>query len=106
MRKVGVNPEDGMNHAQRLADTGFVQVHEVHGKWATGSWAKGEREKRLGLLFAKDVGENIYGISAKMFTGLLGWTETDLKILCKEFQKEVKDPRVSLLWFKLSALLC
>jgi hypothetical protein len=94
MKKVGINGDDCLYHAERLYHAGFVNVHEIHGKWTVGPWAKGEQQKHVGELFRKDLVDGIYGITAKIFPGLLGWNEADLKDFMDGVVKEMQDPNV------------
>lgn len=84
---VTVNMTSG--HPQKLKDAGFVNVDEVHSKWPIGPWARGEKEKRIGALFLKDIHSNVENLSKRIFIGLLGYSEEDYAKLVEEVREDL-----------------
>lgn len=86
---IDVTTETVNGHPQRLKDAGFVNVNEVRSKWPIGPWARGEKEKRIGALFLKDIHSNVENLSKRIFIGMLGYSEEDYAKMVEEVREDL-----------------
>jgi hypothetical protein len=95
---MGVDVEDGMRHTEHLRTAGFKGVRKAHLKGPIGPWAKGQREKEIGVLALKDLADNMVGISMTLFVCWPGHTPKAVEELCGRAKAELLNPRVSLVF--------
>lgn len=94
---VDVDVENGMRHAECLRAAGFEGVREARLEGPIGPWAKGRRDKEIGVLALKDLADIMVGISMKLFV-LAGHTPEAVEELCGRAKAELLNPRVSLVF--------
>jgi len=63
-------------------------------KIPTGPWAKGRKEKQIGIMTQKDLVDGVEGISTKLLL-MIGYEPENLKVFFEEIKKELMDPKVS-----------
>ena len=67
-------PWDNVQHyRQWMMEAGFVDVVEKRYSWPCGTWAKGEKMKKLGLYGMEDLRQAVPPICLKLFVKVLGW---------------------------------
>ncbi|TKA76581.1 hypothetical protein B0A55_04048 [Friedmanniomyces simplex] len=109
--KVGLRLEAILGVPPLLEERGFVALGSATTKWPLGPWAKGEREKQIGavfksldrdaqqwssfrtdleLLMRSDVINALKGISMRLFTGVMGWTEDAVRQHIVEVENEIR----------------
>ncbi|KAK3323198.1 S-adenosyl-L-methionine-dependent methyltransferase [Cercophora scortea] len=77
-----------------MEEAGFVDVVVTEFKCPVGPWAKGEREKQLGL-FAKLVLEtDIEGYVLYMWSAVMGWTKEETQVYIAHLRRQLRDPNV------------
>ncbi|KAJ2899827.1 S-adenosyl-L-methionine-dependent methyltransferase [Zalerion maritima] len=90
--KIGVDPQAGLRHANRMRNRGFRRVREMKLKIPIGPWCKGKREKNIGHMALQDLYENIEGLSMKIFA-IAGLSHDEIVKLCDEVKEEWMSPR-------------
>lgn len=78
-------PWDNVQHYRRwMVEAGFEDVEEKRFNWPCGTWAKGEKMKKLGVYFLEDLRHAVEPICMKLFVKVLGWEEEKVKQLVEE----------------------
>lgn len=93
-KKIGIDVRISLQHPKMLKERGFINIGERQLKIPIGPWAKGRKEKQIGIMAQKDLVEGIEGISTKLLL-MVGYEPETLKIFLDEVKKEVMDPKVS-----------
>lgn len=93
-KKIGIDVRISLQHPKMLKERGFINIGERQLKIPIGPWAKGRKEKQIGIMAQKDFAEGIEGISTKLLL-MVGYEPETLKIFLDEVKKEVMDPKVS-----------
>ena len=93
-KRIGIDTLISLQHPKMLKEKGFVNVREKHLKIPVGPWAKGKKEKQIGIMAQKDLVDGLEGISMKLLL-ILGYEPEKLKIFLEEVKKELMDPKVS-----------
>ncbi|KAK5936590.1 hypothetical protein PMZ80_011155 [Knufia obscura] len=95
LKKVGLrdrcDPELVM---QQMRDVGFINVHRKNFKLPIGPWAKDPTMKQAGLFGLVNLIDGIQGLSAKIFTELLGYGMAELELLLMECRQELRQKSV------------
>jgi len=92
--KIGVDAAAAKHHGERLRRVGFVDVHEQRMKWPLGPWATGEKEKKMGELFLKDMADGAAGLSSKLFLGVLGWEKERVDEFIWRVKNDMWNPKL------------
>lgn len=79
---------------QQMRDAGFTNVQHRNFKLPIGPWAKEPSLKEAGLFGLVNLLDGIHGLSAKLFTDVLGWSTADLEALLTECRQELRQKRV------------
>lgn len=74
-----------------MTDVGFTNLETAYSKWPIGPWAKGEKEKRIGALFLRDVEGNMENLTKRIMMGLLGYTEEQVTETLEAVMKDLRD---------------
>jgi SAM-dependent methyltransferase len=94
--KAGIDFQAATKFSTQLQNQGFVNVQEIRGKWAMGTWPKGRREKRIGEMFRKDIHESVDAASMRLLNRELGWTEEEIRQFLITVRKEINNPNFHL----------
>lgn len=95
MNRIGLaGPCDPELVMSQMRDVGLVNVHTRLFKMPIGPWPKDPQLKQCGLFGLVNLLDGIHGLSVKIFTELLGYSNTELEILLMECRKEVTQKRV------------
>ncbi len=79
---------------QQMRDAGFINVTRRNFKLPIGPWPKDERLREAGYLGLANLVYGMYGLSVKLFTGLLDYSIEELEVLLAEARNDVKRRRV------------
>lgn len=96
LKNLGIDSMATSNFRQLLESHGFESIGEAHTKFPIGPWPKGEKEKKMGKLFQKDIADNLLGISVKILTNGLGWSTEEVEEFIPKAKNDLLDPHVSL----------
>lgn len=105
MAQMGCDTLATLRFRELMEKAGFVDIQETHIKFPLGTWPKGEKEKKMGALFGKDISENVSGISTKIFAHGLGWSKEQVDEFVPKMQAEIASNRVSVIVFVEEFLL-
>ncbi|KAF2143841.1 uncharacterized protein K452DRAFT_325742 [Aplosporella prunicola CBS 121167] len=94
MAQMGCDTLATLRFRELMEKAGFVDIQETHIKFPLGTWPKGEKEKKMGALFGKDISENVSGISTKIFAHGLGWSKEQVDEFVPKMQAEIASNRV------------
>jgi hypothetical protein len=94
--KVGIDSLSSLKHPERMKENGFINIDEAELKIPLGPWAKGKKEKKIGIMAQKDLLDGIEGISTKLFS-LLGYSEKEVADSLESAKEGLLNPDVSIL---------
>lgn len=93
-KKIGIDALASLQHPRMMKENGFINIGERQLKIPMGPWAKGRKEKQIGIMAQKDLAEGIEGISTKLLL-MVGYEPETLTQFFEEVKKELMDPKVS-----------
>jgi hypothetical protein len=93
-KKIGIDTLVSLQHPKILKEKGFINIGERQLKIPMGPWAKGRKEKQIGIMAQKDLVDGVEGISTKLLL-MVGYEPENLKLFFEEVKKELMDPKVS-----------
>ncbi|KAL3425459.1 methyltransferase domain-containing protein [Phlyctema vagabunda] len=82
---------NGKNYARYLHEAGFVDVVEKHQYWPLNPWARGKKEKVLGMWTQQDMLDGLDGVSTALFVRGLNWTKEQVDVFLERVRKDVKN---------------
>lgn len=102
--KIGIDSLKTLEHPSMLREQGFQHIGEKVLKIPMGPWAKGRREKQIGIMAQKDMAEGLEGISQKLLV-MMGYEPEKLKEFFENVKKDLMDPAVSVAscWLEIVA---
>lgn len=68
-------------------DNGFVNVTETTLKVPMGSWAKGKKNKEMGIYNRENTLECVSAFTLSLFTRVLGWSVEECQVLMAKVRK-------------------
>ncbi|KAF2102812.1 S-adenosyl-L-methionine-dependent methyltransferase [Rhizodiscina lignyota] len=90
---IDVSAENSYSHPKRLRDVGFINVEMINAKWPIGPWARGEKEKRIGALFLKDLEGNVENLSKRIMMGMMGMPEDEFAKTMELVLRDIRNSR-------------
>ncbi|KAK0664980.1 Secondary metabolism regulator laeA [Lasiodiplodia hormozganensis] len=93
-KNLGIDSMATSNFRALLEKHGFESIGETHTKFPLGPWAKGDKEKTMGILFQKDIAGNLQGLSVKVLTNGLGWSEEEVEELVRKAKSDLYNPQI------------
>jgi len=75
----------------QLLAAGFVDVVERKFALPGNAWAKGEREKMLGLMQMTNILDGLQGMSLQLFTRVLGWNAEAVELFLVDVRKDLRN---------------
>ncbi|KAJ0308095.1 hypothetical protein Brms1b_009665, partial [Colletotrichum noveboracense] len=87
---IGREARPGPLIPQWLEGAGFVNI--VHHRYPipVGPWARDPHYKDIGMMNLHQVLDGLEAFNLRLFTGVLGWTETEVQMLLAQCRKELK----------------
>ena len=76
---------------------GLLTEHKVI-KLPVGPWPMDPRLKEIGLFNLAQLLAGLEGISLRLVTGVLGWSNESLQVLLAGVRKELKDSRIHMMY--------
>ena len=95
IRTVGMNGfcEPGLLVSQ-MREAGFVNVARLDFKLPIGPWPKDKELRKAGLFGMVNLLDGMHGLSAKLFTGALGYGSEELEILLMHCREQVRNRKI------------
>jgi hypothetical protein len=81
-----------------MEEAGFVNVQTINMKLPMSPWSKNPKLKVAGRYVMIGMLGDLFGISLKVFTQLLGWKIEDLEVFLREVEKEWKREDIHGYW--------
>jgi hypothetical protein len=91
MDKLGRNGRAARKFRSQLTAAGFVDVQERKFALPGNPWAKGEREKMLGLMQMTNALDGLHGMTMQLYTRVLGWSPEAVELFLVDVRKDVKN---------------
>lgn len=79
---------------QQMEEAGFVNVKILPFKMPIGPWPKDKQLKQSGLYTLVGMLDGVSGLSLRVYTGLLGWTEQQMEELLDQCRTEWKNKNI------------
>lgn len=79
---------------QHMVDAGFEDVVQHRFKWPIGPWAKDPLLKHLGHWSKLHIESGLENWTLRLLTSVLGWTADEVRVLCANVRRELRDPKV------------
>lgn len=92
------DPNPGSQLQGWVRDAGFVNVVHKRYRVPIGPWARDATLKEVGGWNLRQVLNGLEGLSMRLYTGVLGWGEEDVRALLGRVRRELADPRVHALF--------
>ncbi|KAM0271171.1 hypothetical protein ACHAQH_009155 [Verticillium albo-atrum] len=97
-KKIG-RPFDGaFDYKKQLEAAGFKNVQQMVFKWPQNTWPKDAKYKELGMWNLENITSGLHGLSAAVYTRVLGWSSEEMEILLAKVRRELKDTKVHAYW--------
>ncbi|KAK1751060.1 methyltransferase [Echria macrotheca] len=97
-RMIG-RPFDGaFEYKRQMEEAGFVNVQEHVFKWPQNRWPKDARYKELGTWTLENITSGLEGLSAAVYTRVLGWSKEEVDVLLAQVRNEMKDTKIHSYW--------
>ncbi len=77
-----------------LEEAGFVDVVERKYTWPVGTWARGRRDKMLGLWYREDLLSGLQGYTMALLTRALGMLTADVEVLLAGVREDIKSNKI------------
>ncbi|KEF51927.1 uncharacterized protein A1O9_11916 [Exophiala aquamarina CBS 119918] len=79
-----------------MEEVGFVDVHEEMYKVPLGPWAKGRKNKELGLFFLAHALDSVEAFTLALFTRELGYSIDEVQVTIARTKNDLRNPRAHL----------
>ncbi|KAH7121918.1 S-adenosyl-L-methionine-dependent methyltransferase [Dactylonectria estremocensis] len=92
-------PFDGAyQYKEQMEAAGFTNLTQVVYKWPMNRWPKDPKLKELGMWTLENVSSGLEGLSAAVYTRVLGWTKEEMDVLLAEVRRDLKNPAMHSYW--------
>lgn len=79
-------------------DAGFVNVVHKRYRVPIGPWARNATLKEVGRWNMMQVLNGLEGLSMRLYTGVLGWKEEDVRVFLGKVRRDLADPGIHALF--------
>ncbi|KAL5322321.1 hypothetical protein ACEPPN_010294 [Leptodophora sp. 'Broadleaf-Isolate-01'] len=97
MQKMGRDAECARHYKDQMIAAGFVNVTEKIYIVANNAWPKDKKMKMIGMWQNENIAGpqgGIEGLSAALFTRVLGWSKMELDVFMAQVKSEHRNPRI------------
>lgn len=94
MLKMGRDAECARKYKDQMIAAGFVNVKETVYVVPNNQWPKDKRLKEIGMWQNENIVSGLEGLSAALFTRVLGWSKEELDVLLAQARREHRDTRI------------
>jgi hypothetical protein len=71
-----------------------VDVQERRYEWPLGTWAKGKRNKTIGLWYREDMLSGLHGFTVAVLTRAFGMSMEEIELLLVGVREDIKSNRI------------
>ncbi|PGG99485.1 hypothetical protein GX51_06305 [Blastomyces parvus] len=96
--KQGYYTQPGKQLEKWFTDAGFVNIHVKKYRVPLGTWAKGEKNKRMGAYNLMQFDEAIEGGAMAVMTRYEGWAPQEVQILTSKARSDSRKPELHVLF--------
>ena len=89
LRKAGIDGRASSEFKSMLESAGFVDVKEIVTRWPVGDWSEDEKEKLIGRMEQKNLGNMLHGMSVGALTKYGGLTAEEVQNSVDEVQQDI-----------------
>ena len=82
------------HYKEYFKEAGFEDIVQEKYEWPLGTWAKGKKQKTLGLWYREDLLQGLHAFSAAVLTRAMGMTLPEIEVLLMEVREEIKSNRI------------
>ncbi|KAL9601729.1 MAG: hypothetical protein Q9219_002340 [cf. Caloplaca sp. 3 TL-2023] len=97
-RDAGIEPCPGLYLEQWMKDAGFQNVHAEKFTLPVGTWPKDKNLKEVGAWNFLQIMEGLEGFTLALFTREAGYSVEEVKLICANIRKEIKDPKMHVMF--------
>lgn len=90
--------DDSVRWKGWFEDRGFARVTEVVLKLPTGPWPRDPRLKLIGAWEQHNLLNNLEGMTMRLFSKGLGWSEEEILVFSALLRRDIKDLRMHAYW--------
>ncbi|CAH0054229.1 unnamed protein product [Clonostachys solani] len=83
---------------EKMEAAGFTNLKKVVYKWPTNRWPRDPKHKELGSWCYENISSGLQGLSAAVFTRILGWSPEEMNTLLEGVERELRDPSIHAYW--------
>ncbi|KAK2036845.1 methyltransferase domain-containing protein [Colletotrichum somersetense] len=94
IRKAGRDALSPFEYARYMTGAGFQNVQERRFAVPSSPWARGKHQKILGAMQMTNNLEGVQGITMKIFTQVLGWSQEAVELFLVEVRKDMADKNI------------
>ncbi len=82
------------HYKEYLETAGFVDVVEKKYEWPVGTWAKGKKNKMLGMWYREDLMIGLQGFTMAVLTRALGMSAQEVELLLMGVRQDIKSNQI------------
>ncbi|KAH6876419.1 S-adenosyl-L-methionine-dependent methyltransferase, partial [Thelonectria olida] len=86
------------SYKKQLEEQGFKNVTQVIFKWPQNQWPKDPKLKEIGSWTLENISSGLDGLSAAVYTRILGWSKEEMDVLLAGVRADLRNPRVHAYW--------
>ncbi|KAK3321269.1 S-adenosyl-L-methionine-dependent methyltransferase [Cercophora scortea] len=90
----GIDMHASDKNEHRLADTGFINIHQRLMKLPVGTWAKDKNMKMVGLYNRSAIYDGLQGITMGPLTRGLKWTKEEVEVFLTQVRRDLMNPQI------------
>jgi hypothetical protein len=92
--KIGEDWTRVRKYKEYLEEAGYVDIVERKFTWPVGTWAKGKREKMLGLWYREDLLSGLQGFTMALLTRAMGMSTLEVELLLAGVRNDIKSNKI------------
>ncbi|KAJ4298850.1 hypothetical protein N0V90_004093 [Kalmusia sp. IMI 367209] len=96
LRKFGNEPDPGAQIENWVRENGFINVEARTFPFPVGTWPKDKKLKEVGAFNLLQFLDNLEALTMRIYQNAWGWSADEVKVLCAELRKELRNPRMLL----------
>jgi hypothetical protein len=75
-------------------EAGLVDIVEQKFQWPVGTWARGKKEKTLGMWYREDLLSGLHGFTVAVLTRGLGMSLAEVEVLLVGVRGDIKNNKI------------